>query len=164
MRPLEAAASVAATMPRLGQMRLGCLPGSVGLWPPTRFASFLDVSSLTFSPPRCTSALLASASSTDSRPERPGLPGCAGGTLEPHRAQHRCVLGERVDSKGPLPAGSRQVPGTSGPGALMPILEGETQLGEQLIHFLLLFGQIPSPKVAGDLVRICSCMQVFLEH
>ena len=37
VRPLEAAASVAATMPRLGQTRPGRLPGSVGLWPPTPF-------------------------------------------------------------------------------------------------------------------------------
>ena len=37
VRPLEAAASVATTRPRLGQTRRGRLPGSAGLWPPTPF-------------------------------------------------------------------------------------------------------------------------------
>lgn len=122
VRPLEASASVATTMPRLGQMHPGHLPGSAGLWPPTRFASFLDVfqpdllsTSVHIHPPR-----LCFLNRLKTR-EGPAFRVCGGHTgATQSSAQVR--PGSAWTTRAPFQLQSRQVPGTSGPGALMPIL------------------------------------------
>ena len=84
------------------------------------------------------------------------------GAHQSHTELSTGVSWERVDNKGPLPAGELSGPKNQrawGPHANPGL--GETQLGEQLIHF--------SSPSSGKFhhrrsVRICSRVQVFLEH
>lgn len=128
----------------------------MGLWPPTPFASFLNVfqsdllsTSVHIRPPRL--PFLTRLKTMESWPPPPGMaqaPQVCRGHTGATQSSTQGVSWERVDNKGPFQLESRQVPGTSRAGALMPILgRGDPVRRRAHSFFLSLFWQIPSPKV-----------------